>query len=63
MSWHRLTQICKEFNTYNEIYDSFAEMGLQENLLKGIYAYGNSYFMCYYVEMPIYGHIYFLTQM
>uniref|UniRef100_A0ACD5ZMQ7 Uncharacterized protein n=1 Tax=Avena sativa TaxID=4498 RepID=A0ACD5ZMQ7_AVESA len=36
----RLTQICKEFNTYNEIYDSFTEMGLRENLLKGIYAYG-----------------------
>ncbi|VAI57281.1 unnamed protein product [Triticum turgidum subsp. durum] len=36
----RLTQFYEEFNTYNEIYDSFVEMGLQENLLKGIYAYG-----------------------
>ncbi|KAI4972626.1 hypothetical protein ZWY2020_003551 [Hordeum vulgare] len=36
----RLTQFYEEFNTYNEIYDSFVEMGLRENLLKGIYAYG-----------------------
>ncbi|XP_047079349.1 ATP-dependent RNA helicase DRS1-like [Lolium rigidum] len=36
----RPTQICEEFNTYNEIYDSFTKMGLRENLLKGIYAYG-----------------------
>lgn len=35
-----LTQISKEFSTYCEIYDSFIEMGLGENLLKGIYAYG-----------------------
>ncbi|VAI57276.1 unnamed protein product [Triticum turgidum subsp. durum] len=40
MAWYRLTQFYEEFNTYNEIYDSFVEMGLQENLLKGIYAYG-----------------------
>ncbi|KAM3241302.1 hypothetical protein ACQJBY_054361 [Aegilops geniculata] len=36
----RLTQFYEEFNTYNEIYDSFVEMGLREDLLKGIYAYG-----------------------
>ncbi|VAI45594.1 unnamed protein product [Triticum turgidum subsp. durum] len=36
----RLTQFYEEFNTYNEIYDSFVEMDLRENLLKGIYAYG-----------------------
>ncbi|VAI57273.1 unnamed protein product [Triticum turgidum subsp. durum] len=36
----RLTQFYEEFNTYNEIHDSFVEMGLRENLLKGIYAYG-----------------------
>lgn len=36
----QLTQNSKEFSTYNEIYESFSEMGLQENLLRGIYAYG-----------------------
>ncbi|XP_057957825.1 eukaryotic initiation factor 4A-8-like isoform X2 [Malania oleifera] len=28
------------FTTYDDIYDSFDSMGLQENLLRGIYAYG-----------------------
>ncbi|KVI01146.1 DNA/RNA helicase, DEAD/DEAH box type, N-terminal [Cynara cardunculus var. scolymus] len=28
------------FTSYNEVYDSFDAMGLQENLLRGIYAYG-----------------------
>lgn len=28
------------FTTYDEVYDSFDSMGLQENLLRGIYAYG-----------------------
>lgn len=30
------------FTSYDEVYDSFDAMGLQENLLRGIYAYGNS---------------------
>ncbi|KAM0008540.1 Eukaryotic initiation factor 4A-9 [Helianthus debilis subsp. tardiflorus] len=28
------------FTSYDEVYDSFDGMGLQENLLRGIYAYG-----------------------
>ncbi|KAL7189244.1 hypothetical protein ACSBR1_038983 [Camellia fascicularis] len=28
------------FTSYDEVYDSFDSMGLQENLLRGIYAYG-----------------------
>nr|XP_011470735.1 PREDICTED: eukaryotic initiation factor 4A-9 [Fragaria vesca subsp. vesca] len=28
------------FTSYDEVYDSFDNMGLQENLLRGIYAYG-----------------------
>ncbi|XBI38630.1 hypothetical protein VPH35_123598 [Triticum aestivum] len=36
----QLTQFYEEFNTYNEIYVSFVEMGLRENVLKGIHAYG-----------------------
>ncbi|KAJ7955915.1 Eukaryotic initiation factor 4A [Quillaja saponaria] len=28
------------FTSYDEVYDSFDDMGLQENLLRGIYAYG-----------------------
>lgn len=30
------------FTSYDEVYDSFDAMGLQENLLRGIYAYGRS---------------------
>lgn len=34
----------KEFYTeWTESYDSFDEMGLQENLLRGIFAYGESH--------------------
>ena len=29
------------FTPYDEVYESFDAMGLQENLLRGIYAYGN----------------------
>lgn len=28
------------FVSYDEVYDSFDSMGLKENLLRGIYAYG-----------------------
>lgn len=28
------------FTSYDEVYESFDAMGLQENLLRGIYAYG-----------------------
>ncbi|KAI4377068.1 hypothetical protein MLD38_014756 [Melastoma candidum] len=28
------------FTSYDEVYETFDAMGLQENLLKGIYAYG-----------------------
>lgn len=28
------------FTSYDEVYDTFDAMGLQENLLRGIYAYG-----------------------
>lgn len=28
------------FTTYEEVFESFDAMGLQENLLRGIYAYG-----------------------
>ncbi|XWS17619.1 hypothetical protein CRYUN_Cryun33cG0082700 [Craigia yunnanensis] len=30
------------FTSYDEVYDSFDAMGLQENLLRGIYAYGGT---------------------
>lgn len=30
------------FTSYDEVYDTFDAMGLQENLLRGIYAYGKS---------------------
>lgn len=33
------------FTSYDEVYDSFDAMGLQENLLRGIYAYGESIFL------------------
>lgn len=37
----RLTTDAQDFFTsYDEVYDSFDAMGLQENLLRGIYAYG-----------------------
>ncbi|KAL6630098.1 hypothetical protein ACP70R_029863 [Stipagrostis hirtigluma subsp. patula] len=36
----RLAENSKEFRTDNDIFDSFCQMGLQENLLKGIYQYG-----------------------
>lgn len=29
------------FTSYDEVYESFDKMGLHENLLRGIYAYGN----------------------
>ncbi|KAJ0952191.1 putative RNA helicase [Helianthus annuus] len=32
------------FTSYDEVYDSFDAMGLQENLLRGIYAYGTSFY-------------------
>ena len=39
--WHRLQTDGDDFFTsYDEVYDSFDAMGLQENLLRGIYAYG-----------------------
>jgi hypothetical protein len=28
------------FTSYDEVHESFDDMGLQENLLRGIYAYG-----------------------
>ncbi|KAK3410808.1 eukaryotic initiation factor 4A-2 [Eucalyptus grandis] len=38
---NELTTEAQEFFTsYDEVYDSFDSMGLQENLLRGIYAYG-----------------------
>lgn len=35
------------FTSYDEVYDSFDAMGLQENLLRGIYAYGESVLLHY----------------
>ena len=29
------------FRSWNEVHENFDTMGLQENLLRGIYAYGN----------------------
>lgn len=41
LKWRRLAAEGKDFFTsYDEVYDSFDAMGLQENLLRGIYAYG-----------------------
>lgn len=40
---HRLGTDGQEFFTsYDEVHESFDAMGLQENLLRGIYAYGTS---------------------
>ena len=40
---HRLSADGQDFFTsYDEVWDSFDGMGLQENLLRGIYAYGIS---------------------
>ena len=33
------------FTSYDEVYESFDSMGLQENLLRGIYAYGILFFI------------------
>jgi len=42
----RLSDEGKDFFTsYDEVYDSFDKMGLKENLLRGIYAYGNPILM------------------
>lgn len=39
--WRRLQVDGQDFFTsYDEVYESFDAMGLQENLLRGIYAYG-----------------------
>lgn len=41
VDWSRLGSDGQEFFTsYDEVYESFDAMGLQENLLRGIYAYG-----------------------
>jgi translation initiation factor 4A len=38
---HRLSPDAQEFITsYDEVHDTFDAMGLKENLLRGIYAYG-----------------------
>lgn len=36
------------FTSYDEVYDSFDAMGLKENLLRGIYAYGQLKIFCRY---------------
>ncbi|KAM0040647.1 putative RNA helicase [Helianthus debilis subsp. tardiflorus] len=41
---YRLTDGQDFFTSYDEVYDSFDAMGLQENLLRGIYAYGTRSF-------------------
>lgn len=49
LNGHRLTADGQDFFTsYDEVYDSFDAMGLQENLLRGIYAYGS--FLSYSVH-------------
>lgn len=43
LSCARLSTDGQEFFTsYDEVYESFDDMGLQENLLRGIYAYGRT---------------------
>lgn len=43
--WCSLSAEGQEFFTsYDEVYESFDSMGLQENLLRGIYAYGKYLF-------------------
>jgi len=41
------------FTSYDEVYESFDAMGLQENLLRGIYAYGNIFF-CFILSLPLF---------
>ena len=41
--WRDLEQQEGEFlTTYDEVCDTFDDMGLKENLLRGIYAYGTA---------------------
>jgi len=54
------------FTSYDEVYDSFDAMGLQENLLRGIYAYGmaNDFlfvFSCAYSILEKYSEYYLLN--
>ena len=37
------------FTSYDEVFESFDDMGLQENLLRGIYAYGRMWSALFYV--------------
>ena len=48
MVWYRVPQNFED----NVSYESFSEMGLPENLLRGIYQYGNSYIICSLLETP-----------
>lgn len=51
---YRLTADGQDFfASYDEVYDSFDAMGLQENLLRGIYAYGT-------LIMPFVSDFYFI---
>ena len=50
MDGFRLTTDAQDFFTsYDEVFESFDSMGLQENLLRGIYAYGRCSFVLFYV--------------
>lgn len=42
------------FTTYDEVYESFDKMGLQENLLRGIHADGNLH--SFLIMWPFYCH-------
>ena len=51
----RLSDEGKDFFTsYDEVYDSFDKMGLKENLLRGIYAYGNPILMLRLMYFGVY---------
>lgn len=46
--WNRLDANGEEFfTTYDEVYDSFDVMGLQEDLLRGIYAFGRGNYLVF----------------
>lgn len=62
--WRRLQVDGQDFFTsYDEVYESFDAMGLQENLLRGIYAYGECNNAVFYLQILTKTYLLFLFSM
>lgn len=62
--WRRLQVDGQDFFTsYDEVYESFDAMGLQENLLRGIYAYGECNSAVFYLQILTKTYLLFLFSM